>query len=411
MSRLLPSAFSAGPRPRLQRNGAFNNRQAYQLSPPLSPPTPDAINSSSRTLQSVLGTSSQIHKSGRSSNRVLKRPPPRPRGGLKRGREEDDDGSREFLGHGYGLGLKLGESDDDESDMHDEVEAKFSTPKRRRHGPTSMPFGLERKDYLPVDEALDEAMVEDVPLPVPEVDEGYGSMDIQPSHISKMPGLCESVNPLMAPPDSPDAMSLSTPAVDLAALDLSTPQSQPTHFILQQQHSPPPLPCMPGITSVPSLAAPVVPREASVSKSPEVDLPEPEVPGAALPEIQQDSQSLPRLRPLPSRTHSDPITPCTPSTPPPTRSPAPQQRPARDRAHSWTDADDRALVELVVEKLRLKKREWEECARVLGADGYGASLGRRWRELVRDGCVGLKYRYSSGAGRSRRGDVRGVRWD
>ena len=72
----------------------------------------------------------------------------------------------------------------------------------------------------------------------------------------------------------------------------------------------------------------------------------------------------------------------------------------------WDSEDDSVLVDLVLEKLRLSRRDWEECARVLGTDGR--SLGRRWKQLVGDGEVGLKFR------RGRRGvgrrDVRGV-WE
>ncbi|MCJ1283025.1 hypothetical protein MMC26_002352 [Xylographa opegraphella] len=72
----------------------------------------------------------------------------------------------------------------------------------------------------------------------------------------------------------------------------------------------------------------------------------------------------------------------------------------------WDSEDDSVLVNLVLEKLRLSKRDWEECARVLGTDR--GSLGRRWKELVGDGEVGLKFRRGrKGVGRR---DVRGV-WE
>lgn len=54
----------------------------------------------------------------------------------------------------------------------------------------------------------------------------------------------------------------------------------------------------------------------------------------------------------------------------------------------WSAEDDRLLVELVLEKLKLTKNDWNECARKLGKDG--GSLGKRWKELVGDGHVGLR---------------------
>ncbi|MCJ1412592.1 hypothetical protein MMC19_006689 [Ptychographa xylographoides] len=88
----------------------------------------------------------------------------------------------------------------------------------------------------------------------------------------------------------------------------------------------------------------------------------------------------------------------------------------RRHPSDWDAEDDHALVELVLDKLRLSRREWDECARVLGTDG--ASLGKRWKVLVGEGEVGLKVRRGMGMGmgmgrRSRepeRGDVRAVLW-
>ncbi|KAI1617497.1 hypothetical protein EDD37DRAFT_223258 [Exophiala viscosa] len=54
----------------------------------------------------------------------------------------------------------------------------------------------------------------------------------------------------------------------------------------------------------------------------------------------------------------------------------------------WTIDDDRMLVETVLEKLRLSKRDWNECARKLGKDKD--SLGTRWSLLVGEGNVGLR---------------------
>ena len=65
----------------------------------------------------------------------------------------------------------------------------------------------------------------------------------------------------------------------------------------------------------------------------------------------------------------------------------------------WSVEDDRMLVELVLEKLRLSREEWQDCARTLGKDR--ASLGRRWKSLVVHGDVGFK------AGRAR-GKIHGT---
>lgn len=54
----------------------------------------------------------------------------------------------------------------------------------------------------------------------------------------------------------------------------------------------------------------------------------------------------------------------------------------------WSAEEDRVLVELVLEKLKLTKSDWNECARRLGKDS--ASIGKRWKELVGDGNVGLR---------------------
>lgn len=55
---------------------------------------------------------------------------------------------------------------------------------------------------------------------------------------------------------------------------------------------------------------------------------------------------------------------------------------------NWTDEDDRILVELVLEKMKLSKSEWQDCARSLGKDR--GSVGRRWKSLMGAGEVGLK---------------------
>ena len=63
----------------------------------------------------------------------------------------------------------------------------------------------------------------------------------------------------------------------------------------------------------------------------------------------------------------------------------------------WSTEDDRILVELVLDKLKLSKTEWEDCARSLGKDHD--SVGKRWKSLMLHGDVGLKTR---GAGRRAR---------
>ncbi|KAI2636931.1 hypothetical protein GGS26DRAFT_546586 [Hypomontagnella submonticulosa] len=63
----------------------------------------------------------------------------------------------------------------------------------------------------------------------------------------------------------------------------------------------------------------------------------------------------------------------------------------------WSKEDDRILVELVLEKLKLSKTDWQDCARSLGKDR--SSIGRRWRSLMINGDVGLK------PSRNRRGKI------
>lgn len=69
----------------------------------------------------------------------------------------------------------------------------------------------------------------------------------------------------------------------------------------------------------------------------------------------------------------------------------PQQPDANNNNdNDWTAEDDRMLVELVLEKLRLSKADWQDCARSLGKDRH--ALSRRWKSLVLDDEVGLKRR-------------------
>ncbi|KAI9171991.1 hypothetical protein HJFPF1_01482 [Paramyrothecium foliicola] len=66
---------------------------------------------------------------------------------------------------------------------------------------------------------------------------------------------------------------------------------------------------------------------------------------------------------------------------------------ARPDGEEWSAEDDRILVELVLEKLKLSKSEWQDCARSLGKDRH--SVGRRWKSLMAHGDVGVKTRSSS----------------
>ncbi|KAH7417047.1 hypothetical protein BKA64DRAFT_656824 [Cadophora sp. MPI-SDFR-AT-0126] len=58
--------------------------------------------------------------------------------------------------------------------------------------------------------------------------------------------------------------------------------------------------------------------------------------------------------------------------------------------NEWSTEEDRLLVELVLEKLKLTKSDWQDCARSLGKDR--GSVGRRWKSLMGAGDVGLKNR-------------------
>lgn len=68
---------------------------------------------------------------------------------------------------------------------------------------------------------------------------------------------------------------------------------------------------------------------------------------------------------------------------------------------TWSTEEDRILVELVLEKLKLTKTDWQDCARSLGKDRH--SLGRRWKSLMLHGDIGLKSSRSS-----RRGKIHGT---
>lgn len=66
---------------------------------------------------------------------------------------------------------------------------------------------------------------------------------------------------------------------------------------------------------------------------------------------------------------------------------------------SWTENDDRLLVETVLSKLNLSTQEWNDCAQRLGKDKD--SLGHRWRLLLGEGNIGLR----RGIGRMSRADL------
>lgn len=61
---------------------------------------------------------------------------------------------------------------------------------------------------------------------------------------------------------------------------------------------------------------------------------------------------------------------------------------AEAESGDWTVEDDRILVELVLDKLKLSKTEWHDCARSLGKDRH--EVARRWKSLVTRGDVGIK---------------------
>ncbi|CZR50851.1 uncharacterized protein PAC_00725 [Phialocephala subalpina] len=87
-----------------------------------------------------------------------------------------------------------------------------------------------------------------------------------------------------------------------------------------------------------------------------------------------------------------------------------QQEMESEENEEWSTEDDRLLVELVLEKLKLSKSEWQDCARSLGRDR--GSVGRRWKSLMAGGDVGLKGRPKAvggigGRGKMERGRIYG----
>jgi len=61
-------------------------------------------------------------------------------------------------------------------------------------------------------------------------------------------------------------------------------------------------------------------------------------------------------------------------------------------ARDWSNAEDRLLVEMVLQKMRLSPRDWADCARSLGRDTR--TVGNRW-EMIVESLMG-------GAGASKR---------
>ena len=68
--------------------------------------------------------------------------------------------------------------------------------------------------------------------------------------------------------------------------------------------------------------------------------------------------------------------------------PPPSTPAENEDTEEWNSADDHALVALVLEKLKLSRRDWNDCARWLGRDKD--SIGARWKVLLGEGDVGLR---------------------
>lgn len=56
----------------------------------------------------------------------------------------------------------------------------------------------------------------------------------------------------------------------------------------------------------------------------------------------------------------------------------------------WSAEDDCVLIEVVLQKLRLSKAEWQDCARNFGRNRH--TVARRWKALFLNGDIGLKSR-------------------
>lgn len=107
------------------------------------------------------------------------------------------------------------------------------------------------------------------------------------------------------------------------------------------------------------------------------------------PPVTQSPPSQRRVQqPLPA--DSAPHTTIDPDAPLPSIEEADEETIMADPAadDDWTAEDDQRLVGLVLDKLKLSRRDWDECARRLGKDK--SSIGRRWEELLGEGDVGLR---------------------
>lgn len=60
----------------------------------------------------------------------------------------------------------------------------------------------------------------------------------------------------------------------------------------------------------------------------------------------------------------------------------------QDQGTNWSTEEDRQLVELVLQKLRLNRSDWQDCARSLGRNSR--KLEQRWQSLLGAGEIGLK---------------------
>ena len=64
---------------------------------------------------------------------------------------------------------------------------------------------------------------------------------------------------------------------------------------------------------------------------------------------------------------------------------SPTEQRADSYTRDWSNAEDRLLVELVLQKMRLSQRDWAECAKSLGRDPR--TVGNRW-EMIMGNLVG-----------------------
>lgn len=89
-----------------------------------------------------------------------------------------------------------------------------------------------------------------------------------------------------------------------------------------------------------------------------------------------------------NNNNSSQYQPSNPDNPLPSIEEADEMPPHNQNPSTWSPEDDQRLVELVLDNFRLSRRDVDVCARRLGRDGE--SVGRRWRDLVGDGIVGLR---------------------